>query len=263
MWSRGLYEAVASTLRRASGARRLCTALPQAERVAALRQRVAHESPQLGDFALRRATGGSGSGQPPPRARRPEEGGALAEHAATLSVGAVPRLDASPRLTDRFRRHHSYLRISLTERCSLRCVYCMPADGVSLTRSDRLLSPDEMVRLASLFVREGVDKIRLTGGEPTVRPDLVSVVAALNALRPAGLKQIAMTTNGIALSRALPELRAAGLDKINLSLDTLDRGRFQQLTRRDGLAKVRIGPPTISGELCIDGAQTEKFGGVP
>jgi cyclic pyranopterin phosphate synthase len=116
----------------------------------------------------------------------------------------------------------------------------MPADGVSLTRSDRLLSADEMLRLASLFVREGVDKIRLTGGEPTVRPDLVGVVAALDKLRPAGLKQIAMTTNGIALSRLLPELRAAGLDKLNLSLDTLDRSKFERLTRRDALPKVTV-----------------------
>ena len=142
-------------------------------------------------------------------------------------------------LFDRFSRHHTYLRISLTEKCSLRCVYCMPEDGVNLTPSTRLLSTEEMLRLARVFVGAGVTKIRLTGGEPTVRPDLAQVVASLSELRPLGLEQIAMTSNGIALPRMLPTLVLNGLDKLNLSLDTLDRDKFKQLTRRDGLKKVR------------------------
>ena len=89
-----------------------------------------------------------------------------------------------------------------------------------------------------MFVRAGVTKIRLTGGEPTVRRDLPEVVAALSALRPLGLEEISMTTNGIALKRMLPALQAAGLDRLNISLDTLDRERFRNLTRRDGLPKV-------------------------
>ena len=141
-------------------------------------------------------------------------------------------------LFDRFSRHHTYLRISLTERCSLRCVYCMPEDGVDLTPSSRLLSTEETLRLARVFVGAGVTKIRLTGGEPTVRRDLPSIVSSLNDLRPYGLEQIAMTSNGIALPRMLPKLVLNGLDKLNLSLDTLDRDKFVKLTRRDGLKRV-------------------------
>ena len=141
-------------------------------------------------------------------------------------------------LFDRFSRHHTYLRVSLTERCSLRCVYCMPEDGVDLTPSSRLLSTEETLRLARVFVGAGVTKIRLTGGEPTVRRDLPSIVSSLNDLRPYGLEQIAMTSNGIALPRMLPKLVLNGLDKLNLSLDTLDRDKFVKLTRRDGLKRV-------------------------
>ena len=144
----------------------------------------------------------------------------------------------SPALVDRFARHHTYLRISLTERCSLRCVYCMPEDGVDLTPKSHLLSTDEMLRLSRLFVDAGVTKIRLTGGEPTVRKDLPEIVGALSELRPRGLQQIAMTSNGIALPRMLPTLVHHGLDKLNLSLDTLDRQKFLKLTRRDGLQRV-------------------------
>jgi cyclic pyranopterin phosphate synthase len=114
----------------------------------------------------------------------------------------------------------------------------MPEDGISLTRPERLLATDELERLATIFVRAGVTKIRLTGGEPTLRADLVDVVRSIDALRPLGLREISMTTNGIALERKLPELRAAGLDRINISLDTLRRERFVELTRRDGLDKV-------------------------
>lgn len=141
-------------------------------------------------------------------------------------------------LLDRFARHHTYLRISLTERCSLRCVYCMPENGVDLTPKSHLLSTEELLRLAKLFVGAGVTKIRLTGGEPTVRKDLPEIVTALSGMRPLGLQQIAMTSNGIALPRLLPSLVERGLDKLNLSLDTLDRQKFLTLTRRDGLQRV-------------------------
>jgi len=175
---------------------------------------------------------------------RPQEGAeapnAMA-FAAQMKSGDAPRSEPAPALFDRFRRPHTYLRVSLTERCSLRCVYCMPEGGVDLTPNARLLSVEETLRLASVFVRAGVDKIRLTGGEPTVRRDIVDVVAALNELRPTGLRTIAMTSNGIALPRLLPQLHAAGLDKLNISLDTLNREAFVSLTRRDGLAKVLRG----------------------
>lgn len=136
-------------------------------------------------------------------------------------------LPANDVLMDRHGRRHTYLRLSLTERCSLRCGYCMPADGVKLTAAERLLKPAELIRIAEAFVLAGVTKIRLTGGEPTVRADLEEVVSSLSELRPLGLQHIALTSNGVSLRRRLPALRAAGLDSINLSLDTLDRQRFE------------------------------------
>ncbi|GAX72649.1 hypothetical protein CEUSTIGMA_g105.t1 [Chlamydomonas eustigma] len=139
-------------------------------------------------------------------------------------------------LTDQFSRRHTYLRISLTERCNLRCVYCMPPEGVQLTPGGSLLSTSELLRLASLFVEAGVNKIRLTGGEPTVRPDLIELCRHLSML--SGLKTLAMTSNGIKLERQLPELKAAGLNALNISLDTLKAERFEVLTRRKGHDRV-------------------------
>lgn len=107
----------------------------------------------------------------------------------------------------------------------------MPAEGVPLTPSDKLLSTDEILRLARLFVSQGVDKIRLTGGEPTVRPDLLDIVRGLGSM---GVKSIGMTTNGLALRRKLAPLHEAGLDTLNISLDTLDRHMFEIMTRRRG-----------------------------
>ncbi|KAI8866584.1 molybdenum cofactor biosynthesis prote [Ramicandelaber brevisporus] len=144
-------------------------------------------------------------------------------------------------LVDRFGRKHTYLRISLTERCNLRCQYCMPAEGVDLTPSGQLLSTSEIARLARLFVNEGVTKIRLTGGEPTIRKDLVDIVSELNQLRPLGLTSISMTTNGIALRRKLKPLMDAGLDTMNISLDTLDADKFEIITRRKGMDRVLEG----------------------
>ncbi|XP_046627732.1 molybdenum cofactor biosynthesis protein 1 isoform X1 [Neodiprion virginianus] len=139
-------------------------------------------------------------------------------------------------LTDTFGRHHTYLRISLTERCNLRCTYCMPAEGVSLTKRDGILTTDEIVHIASLFVKEGVQKIRLTGGEPTVRQDLVEIVGRLKELE--GLEQVAITTNGLTLTRQLSTLQRAGLDGLNISLDTLKEERFEKFTRRKGWPRV-------------------------
>lgn len=141
-------------------------------------------------------------------------------------------------LTDTFGRQHTYLRISLTERCNLRCTYCMPAEGVVLSKKDNLLTTAEIIKLSQLFVAEGITKIRLTGGEPTVRSDLLEIVGALNGLRSAGLQSIAITTNGIVLARKLEPLRKAGLDQINISLDTLVPAKFEFVTRRKGWEKV-------------------------
>ncbi|XP_078254899.1 molybdenum cofactor biosynthesis protein 1 isoform X3 [Rhinoraja longicauda] len=139
-------------------------------------------------------------------------------------------------LTDGFGRQHSYLRISLTEKCNLRCQYCMPEDGVQLTPRSQLLTADEIVALARLFVREGVDKIRLTGGEPLIRPDVLHIVGRLRQLE--NLKTIAVTTNGINLARLLPGLKKAGLDLLNVSLDTLVPAKFEFIARRRGFHKV-------------------------
>ncbi|XP_056250008.1 molybdenum cofactor biosynthesis protein 1 isoform X1 [Seriola aureovittata] len=142
-------------------------------------------------------------------------------------------------LTDNFGRRHSYLRISLTEKCNLRCQYCMPEEGVKLTPRGQLLSTSEVLKLARLFVQEGVDKIRLTGGEPLIRPDVLDIIAELRKLE--GLKTIAITTNGMNLARFLPKLKDAGLDLINISLDSLVPAKFEFIVRRKGFHKVMEG----------------------
>ncbi|XP_068239463.1 molybdenum cofactor biosynthesis protein 1-like [Palaemon carinicauda] len=138
-------------------------------------------------------------------------------------------------LTDSFGRKHSYLRISLTERCNLRCHYCMPEEGVALTPKQQLLTTQEIIRLARLFISEGVDKVRLTGGEPMVRKDLVTIVDAISDL---GVKQLGLTTNGLLLKRRLRDLHKAGLTHLNISLDTLIPPKFELITRRRGWEKV-------------------------
>ena len=150
----------------------------------------------------------------------------------------LPREAPGPgMLTDGHGRHHSYLRVSLTERCNLRCTYCMPAEGLQLTPREALLQPEELLRLVRLFALGGVSKVRLTGGEPTVRRDLEDVVAAVRGV--AGVEHVAMTTNGLVLRRdRLRALRRAGLDALNISLDTLREDRFEATTRRRGHARV-------------------------
>jgi cyclic pyranopterin phosphate synthase len=142
-------------------------------------------------------------------------------------------------LRDSFGRVATDLRISLTDRCSLRCTYCMPAEGLDWLSKGERLTDDEMVRLASVFLGLGVRSIRLTGGEPLVHPTLVSMVSRLAALRPR--PELSLTTNGITLTRSATALVDAGLDRINISLDTLDAARFAALTRRDRLADVLAG----------------------
>ena len=206
---------------------------------------------------------------------------------SSLRSGDV--LPFSAFLTDTFGRQHNYLRISLTERCNLRCLlllcffsyfignvflhlfyvtfkgqYCMPAEGVELTPKNQLLSSTEIVDIAAIFAQQGVDKIRLTGGEPTVRPELNDIVGTrtnnhilnlvhhnpqsdnlviiLGSLKNLpGMKTIAITTNGLLLTRKLPQLKDSGLDLLNISLDTLVPAKFEFLTRRKGLEKVLQG----------------------
>ncbi|XP_030527954.1 GTP 3',8-cyclase, mitochondrial isoform X2 [Rhodamnia argentea] len=170
-------------------------------------------------------------------------GGSLDHYGLTMyttcaKLSEDPSKESSPSdmLIDSFGRLHTYLRISLTERCNLRCQYCMPSEGVELTPSSQLLSPNEIVSLANLFVTSGVNKIRLTGGEPTIRKDIEDICLRLSSLK--GLKTLAMTTNGITLARKLPKLKDFGLNSINISLDTLVPAKFEFLTRRKGHEKV-------------------------
>lgn len=141
-------------------------------------------------------------------------------------------------LTDTFNRRHDYLRISVTERCNLRCLYCMPEEGVQLTPNRDLLTTAEIHYLSALFVNQGVTKIRLTGGEPTVRKDIVLLMKGIGALRKNGLRELALTTNAISLHRKLDEMVDAGLTAVNISLDTLDPFQFQLITRRQGFDAV-------------------------
>nr|XP_010913894.1 GTP 3',8-cyclase, mitochondrial [Elaeis guineensis] len=161
---------------------------------------------------------------------------AYATSCATWSEPPPKDNASADMLIDSFGRFHNYLRISLTERCNLRCQYCMPADGVELIPSPELLTHDEIIRLAELFVSEGVDKIRLTGGEPTIRKDIEGICLHLSNLK--GLKTLAMTTNGIVLAKKLPKLKECGLNAINISLDTLVPAKFEFMTRRKGHGRV-------------------------
>ncbi|MCS7154903.1 MAG: GTP 3',8-cyclase MoaA [Bacteroidota bacterium] len=141
-----------------------------------------------------------------------------------------------PALVDPFGRAHTYLRISLTERCNLRCLYCMPEEGVALKPRQELLTLEEIYRLATLFVRLGVKKIRLTGGEPLVRKGVETLISWLRGIE--GLQTIALTTNGLLLKERLAALHQAGLDQLNISLDTFDPVKFRLITRRSGLELV-------------------------
>ncbi|KAG0945687.1 hypothetical protein G6F57_003887 [Rhizopus arrhizus] len=158
---------------------------------------------------------------------------ALPQCSYTTHVNSV-----SNALLDNFNRHHTYLRISLTEKCNLRCTYCMPEEGIQLTPSSQLLTKEEILRLAGLFVKQGVTKIRLTGGEPTVRSDILDIVQGIGRLKTEGLESLAMTSNGIALKRKLEGFYEAGLDTLNISLDTLNPYLFEIMTRRRGFDKV-------------------------
>ncbi len=141
-------------------------------------------------------------------------------------------------LTDRYGRFHNYLRVSLTERCNLRCTYCMPSEGIRLTPDDELLTTEEIVHLIKLFAKAGINKVRLTGGEPLLCKDLLEIVRKTKEL---GINHIGITTNAITLSRQLEDLATAGLSHINVSLDTLDGNSFKLITRRNGLSMVQKG----------------------
>lgn len=142
-------------------------------------------------------------------------------------------------LVDGYNRPIKDLRISVTDRCNFRCTYCMPFDEYEWIDKKEILSFEEITRLAALFVQLGVEKIRLTGGEPLVRQNLDRLVAQLSPLR--GLKDICLTTNGALLAEKVAALKRAGLKRVNISLDTLDPEKFKRMTKRGDLAKVMEG----------------------
>lgn len=140
---------------------------------------------------------------------------------------------------DQFGRNIRYLRVSVTDRCNLRCRYCMPEEGVEWVDHSAILSYEQIVRLVRLAAGLGVEKVRLTGGEPLVRKGLAGLVKELKSID--GIRTVSLTTNGVLLAEQLPGLLEAGLDGVNLSLDTLDRAQFASLTRRDELPRALEG----------------------
>ncbi len=145
-------------------------------------------------------------------------------------------------LVDNFQRKHNYLRISVTDRCNLRCFYCLPNDEEIIWKTkDKLLTFEEIELLSSIFVDLGVDKIRITGGEPMVRKSLPLLLNKLSALKEKGLKTLAMTTNGLLLAKQARAVFESGVTHLNISLDSLKRDRFLKITGRDHLNDVLAG----------------------
>lgn len=142
-------------------------------------------------------------------------------------------------LVDGFGRRHVSLRLSITDRCNLRCRYCMPADGMDWIPREGLLTPAELLRVVRVLAALGVTDVRVTGGEPLVRPEVVDIVSGVRATP--GIREVSMTTNGVLLAPVLDDLVAAGLDRVNVSVDSLDPERFRRITRRDDLSRVLAG----------------------
>ncbi|HEX7493253.1 MAG TPA: radical SAM protein [Bacteroidales bacterium] len=137
---------------------------------------------------------------------------------------------------DRFDRNLNYLRISVTDRCNLRCIYCMPEEGIKLFRHEEILSFNEIAGFTKVAVSKGVTKVRITGGEPLVRKGITALVRMISDIK--GIEDLSMTTNGTLLKQYAYELKAAGLQRINVSLDTIDPGKFKTITRSGNVSDV-------------------------
>lgn len=142
-------------------------------------------------------------------------------------------------MKDKYLRQIDYLRISVTDRCNLRCTYCMPAEGIQPKSHEEILSIEEIVRLVKILAPLGIRKIRLTGGEPLVRKNVLTLVARLREIKE--IEEISMTSNGILLEKMAPALARAGLDRVNISLDTLDAAKFHKISRVGHLSDVLAG----------------------
>ena len=139
-------------------------------------------------------------------------------------------------LVDNFGRDINYLRLAVTDRCNLRCFYCMPEEGIQFKKRSHLLSYEEITRIVSILAKVGVNKIRITGGEPFLRKDVISLMRSIKAID--GIEKLALTTNGTLTSQYLPELLKMGVNQFNLSLDSVDPERFFKITRRDSFQQV-------------------------
>lgn len=139
-------------------------------------------------------------------------------------------------LFDNHNRTINYLRLAVTDRCNLRCFYCMPEEGINYVPKEALMTYEEMIKIVELLVPLGIEKIRITGGEPFLRKDMMQFLRSISAMK--GLKQINITTNGTLTTPIIPELKKLGIASVNLSLDSLDKDRFYEITRRDSFEKV-------------------------
>lgn len=151
-----------------------------------------------------------------------------------ITDNRLPITDHQSPIIDQFNRVHDYLRISLTERCNLRCTYCMPAEGIQLRPRSEFMTAEEVIKMAHIFVSLGVKKIRLTGGEPLVRKDAEEIITGLSQLPV----ELAISTNGILVDKYIETFKSCGLKSINVSLDSLKKEKFNSITRRDQFGKV-------------------------
>ncbi len=166
---------------------------------------------------------------------------------------------------DNHGRPITYLRLAVTDRCNLRCFYCMPAEGIRYMPKKELLTYEEMLRMVSLMAEMGISKVRITGGEPFVRKDLMYFLRQLRQIK--GINEINITTNGVLTTEHIPELKALGISSVNLSLDTFDRERFAAITRRDEFDQVKVcfeqliahQIPTKINAVVMDGKNTEDI----
>ena len=168
-------------------------------------------------------------------------------------------------LYDNHGRIINYLRLAVTDRCNLRCFYCMPEQGIDYVAQQELLTYEEMLRLVTILARQGVTKVRVTGGEPFVRKDMLQFLRALCTVD--GIEAVHITTNGTLTAGIVPELKAMGIRSVNLSLDTLDKERFREITRRDVLGDVMktyhalldAGIPLKINCVVMDGRNTQDI----
>ena len=169
------------------------------------------------------------------------------------------------RLYDNHGRAITYARIAVTDRCNLRCYYCMPEEGIKYLPKSLLLSYEEIERLLTLLARMGISKVRLTGGEPFVRKDLMKLIRKI--IEIPGIDSLHLTTNGVLTSQYIPELKSLGIASVNLSLDTLDRERFKKITFRDEFSKVQLtldsliehGIPTKINAVVMEGKNIDDI----